>query len=285
MRRLRKEFKNSRYWFAFGRHFLEAMGIVGIVVTVLAAFAPDFLPEHLYYLFLFIVVSVLYSIKRMWLKPVRQTFAGGYEVQLIVGDLFEQSGNCFIGMTDTFDVETPDIISLGSIQGQLLERVWGGQTKALSNAISKLLRDFKTTENVNKPGNRSRYPIGTTLDLKHNSGIVYFCTAYAKMDENNNANSTVEYLTTSLYEVWEKTDQVGNQASISVPLVGQGLTRIPGFGAELSLRLIEMTFVLRSNRGKVSNLLKIVVTPEQIKTIDRYEFSSFLRSLANSDKA
>lgn len=278
-----KEITSRGFWLELGNHFLVALGVLALVVTGTAGFAPEMLPKHLNYLWLMIGASGVYSIWRSWLKPVRQMFADGYEVQLVVGDLFDQGGNCLVGMTDTFDVETPNIISKESVQGQLLDKVWGGRTQELQKLISDSLRDTQSIETVAKPGNDLRYPLGTTLALRDSFGKIYFCTAYASMNEKNVAKATVESLTTSLYAVWEKMDQVGNHAPIFVPLVGQSLSRIPGLGPEAALRLIALTFVLRSNRGKVSNALKIVVSRSQIKRIDRREFSAFLRTLSEVD--
>ena len=278
-----KEIRSRSFWLALGKNFLAALGVLALPVTGIAGFAPEMLPKHLNILWLMIGVSGIYSVRRSWLKPVQQEFAGGYTVQLVVGDLFDQNGNCLVGMTDTFDVETPNIISKESVQGQLLDKVWGGRTQELQKLISALLSDAQSIESVTKLGNDLRYPLGTTLALRDSFGKIYFCTAYASMNEKNVAKATVESLTTSLYAVWEKTDQEGNHAPIFVPLVGQGLSRIPGLGPEAALRLIALTFVLRSNRGKVSSALKIVVSPSQIKRIDRREFSAFLRALSEVD--
>ncbi|WP_238071957.1 macro domain-containing protein [Rhodococcus zopfii] len=66
-----------------------------------------------------------------------------------------------------------------------------------------------------------------------------------------------------------------------MPLLGQGQSRIPELTAEVAVRLIAFSFLLRTRRGRgrFSRELRIVVHPNEIGKIDRAEFQAFLRSL------
>jgi hypothetical protein len=102
------------------------------------------------------------------------------------------------------------------------------------------------------------------------------------MDEHNRASGTVGGVIASLDAVWEEVDRCGNGAPICVPLIGQGQSRIPELTAEIAVRLIAFSFLLRSKRRRFSSELRIVIHPSERDKIDMPEFQAFLTSLANA---
>jgi hypothetical protein len=273
------EIGTMRFWRDLGTSFLSAVGFFSVFLAFVVAFAPDVLLHHRVLLCWIIGVSLAYAIYYVWPRAVNQEFALEYSVEVVIGDLFEQQGNSLIGMTDTFDVEIPTIIQRESVQGQFLERIWNSGVEDLKRKIAEGLNAYTPVGDIAKPGNTKRYPVGTVLPIRSRSGAIYFCVGYSKMDENNKAKAHIEEITHSLFEVWESTDRYGNGAPIFVPLIGQGQSRIAEMGPEAAIRLIALTFVLRSNRARVAKSLKIVLRPEDAKKINLREFATFLRTL------
>jgi hypothetical protein len=274
-----KELKSMRLWRDFSTGFFGAVGVFTVGVSLVAPVAPNVLLNHPAAIWILLGYSLVYALWHVRPQAVSQEYGQGYSVDVVVGDLFKQQGNSLIGMTDTFDVEIPNIIQRGSIQGQFLERIWNGDVEDLKRRIAEGLNSCVPVGDITKPGNTKRYPIGTVLPIHSTSGAIYFCVAYSKMDENNKAQAHIEEITHSLFEVWESTDRCGNGSPIFVPLIGQGQSRIAEMGPEAAIRLIAMTFVLRSNRLRVANSLKIVLRPEDVKKINLREFAAFLRTL------
>lgn len=57
-------------------------------------------------------------------------------VKVVVGDIFEQSGNLAIGFSSTFDTEMPNIIAPKSLQGQLVAREFAGDASLLERLLT-----------------------------------------------------------------------------------------------------------------------------------------------------
>ncbi|MFU0243528.1 macro domain-containing protein, partial [Streptomyces scabiei] len=69
---------------------------------------------------------------------LRQPFPGAGDLVVVRGDLFDQEdANLVVGFTDTFDTATEQdlVISRESVQGQLVERLFGGERKQLDDRI------------------------------------------------------------------------------------------------------------------------------------------------------
>lgn len=199
-------------------------------------------------------------------------------IRLVEGDLFEQDASVLVGMTTTFDTE-PGIIENSSVQGNLLRKIYGGSQTRIDSALASALTGIRTVGSISKPGKQDVYPVGTVAVLHGQGATRYYCVAYTSMDEHNRAKGTIRGILDSLDEVWDAVDRNNNGDPICVPLLGQGQSRVPELTAEVAVRLIAFSFLLRARRGRFSRELRIVVHPNEIGKIDRAEFQAFLRSL------
>ncbi|MEV4775215.1 DUF6430 domain-containing protein [Microbacterium sp. LWH12-1.2] len=181
-------------------------------------------------------------------------------------------------MTTTFDTE-PGIIEGRSVQGNFLQVIYGGSQPRLDDALATALMETSAVDNILKPGKQDIYPIGTVATLPGQGTNRYYCVAYTSMDEHNRAKGTIRGILESLDSVWDAADRSGNGGPICVPLLGQGQSRIPELTAEVAVRLIAFSFLLRARRGRFSRELRIVVHPNELGKIDLPEFQAFLRSL------
>ncbi len=114
----------------------------------------------------------------------------GLRVELVVrrGDLFDQDdANLAIGFGDTFDTATQGdaIVSRGSVQGQLLERVYGGDRKRLDAELTRGLQGVEPValeSSQAKPrGKRRRFAVGTVVPLPLDGRRV-FAFAHCRQD-------------------------------------------------------------------------------------------------------
>lgn len=136
----------------------------------------------------------------------------------MTGDLFKQDTSLVIGMADTFDVETPHIISKDSVQGQFLERVYHHDVAALRGEVNRALAGKAPTGSA---GNKDRYPLGTVATITDHR-THYFCVAYASLDENNKASSTIGVLWGALEQLWDEVRIHSNGEAVSAPVIGLG---------------------------------------------------------------
>lgn len=268
-----------RYAGGFARRFFEALGAMAIIAGAVAVLAPDLLKEQWWSLAVAVLLAVGWAVFSLRQKYPEQQFPSeNITVRLVEGDLFEQNASALVGMTTTFDTE-PGIIEGNSVQGNLLQVIYGGSQSRLDTALATALSGTRTVETITKPGKQDVYPLGTVAVLPGNGTTQYYCVAYTCMDEHNRAKGTIRGILDGLDSVWDAADRTGNGDPICVPLLGQGQSRIPELTAEVAVRLIAFSFLLRTRRGRFSKELRIVVHPNEIGKIDLIEFQAFLRSL------
>jgi Domain of unknown function (DUF6430) len=200
-----------------------------------------------------------------------------------VGDLFEQDAHLVVGFADTFDTSTDDrVISNSSVQGQLIDRLYGGDARQLDKELRSALArvtPVATERRQNKRlGNLRRYPVGTVAVVGEPHRRV-FGVAYSRMGNDLVAKSTVQEWWLSLSNLWDAIYQHGQNESVAIPLVGSGLARLNFLDRQNLLKMIIMSFVARSRESVVCRELRIVIWPPDLADVDLVEAGAFLRAL------
>ncbi|OBC09386.1 hypothetical protein A5788_19695 [Gordonia sp. 852002-50816_SCH5313054-c] len=276
---MRYKWSVRRYAEGLARRFLEALGALAVLAGAVALFAPDLIKGQWWLLIVAGAIAAAWALIFLRQKDPEQRFpAENIVIRLITGDLFDQKESSLIGMTTTFDTE-PGIIDRGSVQGNMLRVIYGDSQSRLDAELASALAGTATVGTITKPGKKDVYPVGTVAVLRGQGTSHYYCVAYTTMDEHNRAKGTIRGILDSLDSVWDAADRCGNGEPICVPLLGQGQSRIPELTAEVAVRLIAFSFLLRTRRSRFSKELRIVVHPNEIGKIDRTEFQAFLRSL------
>jgi hypothetical protein len=204
------------------------------------------------------------------------------------GDLFDRPEHLAVGFCDTFDTEPwpRGPISAASVQGQLLDRVYGGDLAKLDGALATALRGVRPAA---RPAGRDpwhhprarrsvRYPIGTVAVLDDGPRLV-FGVAYSRLGGDGVARSSVEELWLGLNRLWDAVYQRGQQEAVAIPLLGSGLARLDYLEAPDILRLILLSFVARSREHKVCRELRVLIRPEDLDRINLPGIADFLQSL------
>ena len=88
-------------------------------------------------------------------------------IEIVKGDLFAQDSNIVVGTCDTFDTSVPNIIAKNSVQGQALERLYGGDTDQLDRELAAALQGKTVKATIQKHGKTEKYGIGTVAALRH----------------------------------------------------------------------------------------------------------------------
>lgn len=208
----------------------------------------------------------------------------GMTVVVEPGDLFDRPEHLAVGFSDTFytDVWPHGPISPASVQGQLLERVYGGDAAKLSAAVTSALRGARPTgagrRNRRRVGGTMRYPVGTVAVLDDGPRRV-FAVAYSTVGGDGVARSSVEDLWLGLNRLWDAVDRRGHQDALAIPLLGAGLARLDYLEAQDILRLILLSFVVRSRERRVCRELRVLIRPEDLNRIDLPSIADFLQSL------
>lgn len=265
-------------------HGLAALGAIAAVLSIVDIFAPGTLAEWNMPQILLVPAAALgYAAWKSWPYPVEQHYSTpDTKVRVIAGDLFEQGTNLVIGMADTFDIQTPNIIATNSVQGQFLERVYRNDGPALRADLDAALAEKPVVGTTIKPGNTNRYKLGTVATISHLRQH-YFCVAYTSLDENNKASSSIGILWEALELLWDEVRLRSNGEAVSIPVIGLGQS---GMSTVLpiqdAIRFLILSFMFASRKDRVCEELVIVVRRQDEKRVDMLEIQEFLRSLRQS---
>jgi DNA-binding SARP family transcriptional activator len=216
----------------------------------------------------------------------------GLRVMLVVrrGDLFEQDdANLAIGFGDTFDTSTDDdvVISRVSVQGQLLERLYGGDREQLDTELRKALRGVRPLgrETVHdKPkGKRIRYPMGTVVPLPMN-GRRIFAFVHCRQGLDLVTHSTAGELRLSLDRLWQSVRTHGMLKPVAIPLAGSGLSRVTELSREQLMIMIIDTFIKNSRDERFTPELRIVLRPSDVERMRMSDVARFVETLDQNGK-
>ena len=169
-----------------------------------------------------------------------------------------------------------------SVQGQLLQRVYGWDATALDREISAALHARQPTlmeRRSTKPvGKLKRYPIGTVAVLGTKSRLL-FAVAYSAMGSDGTAGSSADLLWQGLNGLWDAVYHHAERGPVAMPLIGSGLARVDALDREALIRLILISYLAASRSRVVSRELRIVIRPAEARAVNLREVRAYLRSL------
>lgn len=285
----RRDAAGRRFGPVFAGNVLAAFGGVSAVVQ----FDGQLFPHSLPYPGAITAGSVALCLSWGFLRtypirhPPRVFRFSQMTIVIETGDLFERPGHLVVGFTDTFDtgVGPGGSISASSIQAQFLERFYAGDAARLDRDLASSLRGVIPAgreKSSRKPrGKLVRYPLGTVavLDRDGLADRLVFALAYSRIDNGGVAQSSVEWLSVGLDRLWEAVFRRAHQEPVAMPLVGSGLARLGFLDQGSLLRMILLSFVLRSRERRICRELRIVLAPADFAQIDMAEIAAFLRGL------
>lgn len=234
-------------------------------------------------LFSVVAISLFGGLLWSWPRPITQDYsAPKTKITIIKGNMLNETSHLVIGTNDTFDTETPNIISQNSLQGQALQLLYGGDLKELDAQLTAALDGKPTVGTIAKAGKQTQYGVGAIATVNHAARLIFFL-AYCEMDAHNTAHSTPDKVWKSLLSLWDEVSKKSNGGTVSVPVIGGGQARLSNIlPAQDAIRFTLLSFMFASRREKVCDELRIVVRPEDYKKLDRLELQSFLSSLRAS---
>jgi hypothetical protein len=283
---LRRLLPGSRTLRTFAANLLGAFGSVSVLIQFVGPLFPGTLPQSGRVALMSLGLCIVWAAVHVYPRThVRRDFTHpDMTVAIETGDLFDYPEHIVIGFCDTFDTAVGDggPVSAVSVQGQMLERIYHADTEQLDRDLATALRgvrpDSWETQKSKPSGKLARYPLGTVAALRDGSRLI-FAAAYSRLGNDGVARSSVEDLWLSLNRLWDAVYQYGQQEAVAVPLIGAGLARLNFLGAEDILRLILLSFVVRSRERRVCRELHVIIGPADLCKIDIAEATAFLQSL------
>ena len=285
MRELLQDIRTKRFWVKYLTKTLALLGTVTAVVKGMVALFPthaDLFSGGAIFV-VALVLCALIGLGLTWPRPIECDYeAPQTKIKIIKGDIFDQPDNLVVGITNSFDTETPHIIERKSLLGQAIDRLYGGDFKRLDADLTTALAGRPIIGEIAKLGKQYLYELGTVVAVSNGPRKVFF-SAYAQMNVNNTAGTQIEILTKSLYSLWDEFVAQGNCQPLAITPWGGGPSRISSvLPAQDSIRLIILSFMFASRKQKVSDELTVVVPEPVFKKLDRLELQAFLSSFRNS---
>lgn len=188
------------------------------------------------------------------------------KIKIIIGDMLKESGGKIVPTNTTFDTKREgDFISEKSIQGQIEEKYFKNNIQALDTLIEKELNNIEKFKKLDRKYSKDKqYEIGTTIKLIINNDKYYFL-AIADVNEFGQPKASYENILISLPRLWEFILEKGHMEPIVIPVLGTGRAGI-NQSKENVIKQIIFSFIASNNgEKKISNELKICISPEDIK--------------------
>lgn len=205
-------------------------------------------------------------------RKVSVTYKNGLTIKIVKGNLLDESNAIYVAFSDSFGLSSSDHIASTSLQGQYLDLLWNGDEPALREEVVKgMLCSHETTQ---------PHVVGCVSLVTSPKGKRAYCVAQSSMDDEYKAKATTFDLVTALEKFYAAVNQKENQGVISIPIIGQGLSRVIGITPGMAIELIALTAFTQTAEGKFTSEIRIIAQPEQYRELNLREIDLFLRSLA-----
>ena len=269
---------NKKLWKSFGGY----VSIINTALSLILMFVsvPDNSALKIWLAAIFVVVLIaLFCF--LWWKANNTTSVrlkiNSTSIVVKFGDILQQSDTLkVIPFNEYFDTIMDDeVISLDSLHGQYIQKYSGVSAEELRRLIDSdrnLKKHIAVVDTKRAVGSQVAYELGTVY--KHND---YLLVAFSKFDKNNCAYLNNKQLWNCLINMWENLDIIHNGHSISLPLLGTGITRLRGMNLS-EQQLLELLLVSLRFSGVKFNwnvTISIVVYQGNMNMINLYGLTEY----------
>jgi hypothetical protein len=141
-----------------------------------------------------------------------------------VGDIFKQRGLKAVAFNEYFDTVANDVlISKSSLNGKYLLKLSPQKLRSLDKRIasdSRLKDRVQAQNTARQTGKKTSYKLGSIFVDDE-----YLLVAFSRFNQHNQAELTLKEYVTCMVNFWDEVDQVYAGRSVSLPLMGAGITR------------------------------------------------------------
>lgn len=223
------------------KNYLEILSFISLIFSLVFIFItiPDCLKIWVGVSFAFILL-IIYLI--MWIKANIQdiTTLNINNSTLIIktGNIFEEDELKVIAFNEYFDTIVDDkIIAESSLNGMYLKTKVNNifELDKMINEDFNLKSKALEVNNNRQFGKKIKYPLGTIFQNRD-----YLLTAFTKFDNENRAYLYLSDYINFLLNFWNEIDIIYAGRSISIPLLGSGITRFKEFNTVTEQELLEL---------------------------------------------
>lgn len=267
------------------RHSLRALAEAGLVfaaawtgVDALDNAFPVLAVDTPLALFALVIACVLVGVVRSLPRRGISHRIGGTNSRLSVrfGDIFEESGLRVIPVNEFFDCELGEHVSPVTLHGQVIARLYGGDSTRFARDVDELLPRSAALSIPRTDGRTLSYPLGTTVKVKFNEER-YLLVAFAKTDPaTRKAHASVQDMWTALEGLWKAARIHSNGDAIVLPLLGSGQSGV-GLPPQQLLTLILTAALAETKRQRIGGEIVVVIQEEFFEDVDLNALEALVR--------
>jgi hypothetical protein len=258
------------------KSYLSILASIGAISTlVLVFFHPPDTYKLLTFSILVFSLIVLYLI--MWVCANRtkriKLSINGSRIIIKTGDIFKEENTLkVIPFNEYFDTIVDDkIIAKSTLNGIVIQKHIK-DIKLLDEEIDQnvhLSKRKQTLYETRSCGKKQKYKLGSIH--KHNE---FMLTAFTKFDDENRANLSLNDYIMCLLNFWNELDIVYASKSISIPVLGTGITRSKGhnkFTEQEKLEMLLWSFKISQVSFSHTTSIKIIIHENMFGKIDLFK--------------
>jgi len=224
-----------------------------------------------------LVVYILLWIRANLIQKVKLNINNS-ELVIRRGDIFKENGFKVIAFNEYFDTQVDNvIISETTLNGIYIKSMGNEEVAKLDKKINidPLLQE-KVIErnNTRRMGKNIKYKLGTIFPNDD-----YFLTAFSKFDKENRAYLYMNDYINFLLNFWNEVDSFYNGRSISIPLLGSGITRLKDAGPITDQELLELliwSFKISRIKFTYPSYVSILIHDSRMDKINFYKLKEIV---------
>ncbi|GGI17945.1 macro domain-containing protein [Gottfriedia solisilvae] len=218
----------------------------------------------------FVVVYIYLWVRANFLQKMELTINNS-SLEIKVGDIFTESGLKVIAFNEYFDTQVDNII----VSDSTLNGIYIKRKIQDVGVLDQLIEQNLVSEEVKignndsrRLGKKDKYKLGTIFKNED-----FLLTAFSKFDENNRAYLNMNDYVAFLLNFWNEIDIVYNGRSISIPLLGSGITRFKGYDVTDQELLELLIWSLKISKIKFTypSAVSIIIHESKKDKIDFYK--------------
>lgn len=245
------------------RDFTKAIALLSAIATFLLISVE--IPDNKSGIATLIAIaSIVFLYLSIWavasLRTSKTLSINNSSLEIKSGDLFEQEGLKVIAFNEYFDTTVDDLlISKNSLNGVYLSGKTQDQIKKLDKYIQSdeyLKNNLSDNNEHRQVGKKQKYKLGSI----HVDGE-YLLVAFSKFNDKNMAYLYLKDYIACLMNFWEEVDRVYAGRSVSLPLLGSGITRFKDTNLQPQevLNIIIWSFKISKVKFKHPSKVSIVI--------------------------
>ena len=154
------------------------------------------------------------------------------------GNIFEEDGLKVIAFNEYFDTQVDNrIIAENTLNGIYIKSIINdvNELDNMMDADADSNNKVLEINNTRPYGKKKKYKLGTIF--QHND---YLLTAFTKFDNDNRAYLNIYDFINFLLNFWNEIDIIYAGRSVSIPLLGSGITRFKDYNTITEQELLEL---------------------------------------------